>query len=254
MVFRINKTEDYSLISNKFLKERRMSLKAKGLLAVMLALPEKWVYSIDGLVAICKEEESAVKSALKELKQFGYLTVDKKMPNETRSGRIEYIYNIYEQPQAKQGVENLSIESRSLHIDKYNIYNNNSNNKILNNKELNIPLKEEEATAKNEKERTINDVISAQSEPIQEPLKEFVKMRKAIKKPITTHGLELALKKLKELSNGDINEAIEIVNQSIMESWQGFFPLKDNKAKSEEERIKEQKRKDYERLIPRNSL
>ena len=66
-VFKINKTEDYSIISNKFLKEEKMSLKAKGLLAVMLSLPEKWVYSIDGLVSICKEEESAIKSTLKLL-------------------------------------------------------------------------------------------------------------------------------------------------------------------------------------------
>lgn len=52
-------------------------------------------------------------------------------------------------------------------------------------------------------------------------------MRKAIKKPITTHGLELAIAKLKGLSK-NINEQIEIVNLSVMNSWQGLFPLKNN--------------------------
>lgn len=138
-VFKINKTEDYSIISNKFLKEEKMSLKAKGLLAVMLSLPEKWVYSIDGLVSICKEEESAIKSTLKELKQFGYLTVEKKMPNETKTGRIEYIYNIYELPHTKQAIEKQGVENQPLEFQgvenqpQYNI-----DNKELKIKESNI--------------------------------------------------------------------------------------------------------------------
>ena len=110
MVFKINKTEDYSIISNKFLREKDMSLKAKGLLALMLSLPDSWVYSINGLVAICKEEESAIKTTLQELKRFGYLSIDKCMPNTTQSGRIEYVYNIYEEPHQKQGGDFLPLE------------------------------------------------------------------------------------------------------------------------------------------------
>ena len=66
-------------------------------------------------------------------------------------------------------------------------------------------------------------------------------MRKAIKKPLTTYGLELAIKKLKNLS-GDINEQVEIVNQSVMNSWQGLFPLKNNEpVVAREEETEEQK-------------
>lgn len=111
---RVNKTTNYTIISNVFIRDKRLSLKAKGLLALMFSLPEEWNYSVDGLVSLCKEEESAVKSTLRELKECGYLVVDKKMPNETKSGRIEYEYNVYEEPikQAieKQGVENLPLE------------------------------------------------------------------------------------------------------------------------------------------------
>ena len=104
-------------MSNEHLKDKRLSLKAKGLLSVMLSLPDTWAYSISGLVAICKESETAVKSTLNELKSCGYLVVTKKMPNETESGRIEYVYDIFEKAKTekqlveKQGVENLGVES-----------------------------------------------------------------------------------------------------------------------------------------------
>lgn len=154
MVFKINKTSDYSVISNKFLKEKDMSLKAKGLLATMLSLPEDWVFSINGLVAICKEEECAIKNTLDELKKFGYLIVDKKMPNETTSGRIEYVYNIYEEPHQKQEggflpLEFLPLENQPLL---------NTNNKVLNiNKENFI---KESCEIRNENQVTTSIVAS----------------------------------------------------------------------------------------------
>lgn len=112
-VIRVEKTKNYTVMSNYHFKEKDMSLKAKGLLSLMLSLPDNWDYSIAGLVAICKENETAIKSALKELQQFGYVKIDKIMPDKTESGRIEYVYNIYEKPKQegkKQGVENLPIE------------------------------------------------------------------------------------------------------------------------------------------------
>lgn len=128
-VFRIEKTKDYTVMSNYHFKEKDMSLKAKGLLSLMLSLPNDWDYSIAGLVAICKENETSIKSALEELKEFGYLEIIKKMPNETNSGRIEYKYVIFEQKQEgkKQGLENLPLEIQPL-----------ENQVQLNNKKLNI--------------------------------------------------------------------------------------------------------------------
>ena len=105
-VIKVEKNKNYTVMSNYHLKEQDMSLKAKGLLSVILSLPEDWNYSIAGLVAICKENETSIKSTLEELKQFGYLKVIKKMPNETSSGRIEYEYIIYEK---KQDIENTKL-------------------------------------------------------------------------------------------------------------------------------------------------
>ena len=113
-IYRVHTTKDYTIMSNTHLRDKRMSLKAKGLLSVMLSLPDTWDYSMNGLCAICKENETAVKSTLNELKQFGYLIVTKKMPNETDSGRIEYIYDVFEQPKLKQAVEKQGIENLPL--------------------------------------------------------------------------------------------------------------------------------------------
>ena len=125
-VFRINKTRDYTVMSNHHLKDRGLSLKSKGLLSIMLSLPDDWDYSISGLCTICVENESAIKSALNELKKRGYLRVDKIMPDKTETGRIEYEYNIFEQPYEiqcvkkqgieKQGIENQGVENQPLEI------------------------------------------------------------------------------------------------------------------------------------------
>ena len=134
-VIRINKSKDYVIMSNYHFKEKDMSLKAKGLLSEMLSLPDNWDYSIRGLVAINKESESSIKSTLEELKKFGYLRITKLLPNQTKTGRIEYVYDIFEKKQEgkKQEVENLGVEF--LEVENQRQYN--INNKILNNKKLN---------------------------------------------------------------------------------------------------------------------
>lgn len=125
MIVRVNKSDNYTVMSNYHLKDRYLSLKAKGLLSVVLSLPEEWDYSIQGLASISRENETSIKSALKELKENGYLIITKKMPNETKSGRIEYEWDFYEcshaiyrpmpiQDSKKQEVENQPLEILTL--------------------------------------------------------------------------------------------------------------------------------------------
>ena len=94
-VFRVEKNREFVVMSNKFLREKEMSLKAKGLLALCLALPEDWNYSLNGLCAICKESQTSIRSALKELETFHYLQRNR-MQNE--KGQFVYEYVIYETP------------------------------------------------------------------------------------------------------------------------------------------------------------
>ena len=68
-VFKIEKTKDYTVMSNYHLRDRNLSYKAKGLLSFMLSLPEDWDYSLNGLVAISKESRDGIRSILKELQE-----------------------------------------------------------------------------------------------------------------------------------------------------------------------------------------
>ena len=93
-VFRVNKSKDYTCISNECLKDKDLSLKAKGLLVLMLSLPENWDYSIEGLTAICNECKSTIVTILNELERYGYL-VRTKVRNE-KGQIINTCYDIYE--------------------------------------------------------------------------------------------------------------------------------------------------------------
>lgn len=139
MRFIVHKDTNYTTISTLHLKRKDMSLKAKGLLSLMLALDDNWKYSIKGLCGICQENETAIKSALAELKDCGYLVVRKNLPDKNNGGRISYEYDIYELPQIqqgeKQGVENLGVEFLSVenHVQLKHQYTNTSNTKTSNN-------------------------------------------------------------------------------------------------------------------------
>ena len=72
-VFRVEKTKDYTIMSNHHLKDRRLSLKAKGLLSMMLSLPKEWDYTLKGLARISREGVDAIRGALRELEKDGII-------------------------------------------------------------------------------------------------------------------------------------------------------------------------------------
>ena len=106
-VFKIEKNKKYTVMSNYHLRDKNLSYKAKGLLSFMLSLPEDWDYSINGLTSISKEGVKAIKNILKELKNCGYLVIDKK---QNEIGQYEYEYLIYEYPEYQKGEVEKSIQ------------------------------------------------------------------------------------------------------------------------------------------------
>ena len=72
-VFRVERNKGYTVMSNHHLKDTALSLKAKGLLSMMLSLPDEWNYTTRGLAAICKEGVDAIGGALRELEKAGYI-------------------------------------------------------------------------------------------------------------------------------------------------------------------------------------
>lgn len=95
-VFRVEKNRNYTVMSNVHLKDRGISLKAKGLLSVILSLPEDWNYTTRGLAAICKEGVDSIGAALRELESAGYLIRHRLRDKGGRISDTEYI--VYESP------------------------------------------------------------------------------------------------------------------------------------------------------------
>lgn len=123
-IFRINKTKDYTTMSNFHLKNKEMSLKAKGLLSLMLSLPDNWDFSIEGLEQITSDGKTSISGGLKELETFGYL---KRNVIREKGKYIDLEYQVYEQalispPQAgfPPTVKPISVNQPQLNTNIYN--------------------------------------------------------------------------------------------------------------------------------------
>ena len=239
-IIRVNKTSNYTVMSNAHFREKDMSLKAKGLLSLMLSLPDSWNYSVSGLCAICKENETAIKTTLNELKAFGYLEVKKLMSNESASGRIEYEYTVFECPQnqavEKQGVENLPLEI--LPVEKQGVENlpleilpvenqGQLNTNTLTTKKSNtnrLSTKKESKQASDSFDCLISDYSKGDKE-ITELLQEWLKVRKAKRAAMTDKAIELNLNKLDRLAAESRMSVPEYLREVICRGWQAFYPI-----------------------------
>lgn len=94
-VFRVQKTKNYTVMSNYHLKDKNLSYKAKGMLSYMLSLPDDWDYSLNGLCSVSKEGIKSIKTIIAELKENKYLEIRE---GRNSKGNFEYEYLIYERP------------------------------------------------------------------------------------------------------------------------------------------------------------
>ena len=147
-VIRVNKTKNYTIMSNTHLNDKEMSLKAKGLLSLMLSLPDNWDYSIAGLVTLSKDGKDSVMNTLSELENFGYLKRTKLTDSKGRFAG--YDYDVFENPNTVKPDEGKPYSEKpnaeKPNAEKPNAENptqlntNISNTKISKTKELNTEL------------------------------------------------------------------------------------------------------------------
>ena len=104
--FRVNKNVNYTVMSNHHLQDKRLSLKAKGLLSYMLSLPDDWDYSLKGLTTGCRDGIDSVRSAVHELEDGGYLCRSK--VRDARGRIVDYNYEVFELPQ-KESAEDVPV-------------------------------------------------------------------------------------------------------------------------------------------------
>ncbi len=123
-IVRVIKSKDYTTICNRIFKDRRLSLKAKGLLAMLLSFSDNWNLSIKGLIAILKEGETAIRSTMNELIKHGY--VERERVKNKKGVLIGIDYTVFESPKLNSPRLGFPNVDNQVQVSN-NIINNQSN-------------------------------------------------------------------------------------------------------------------------------
>lgn len=231
-IIRVHKTNNFTVMSNTHFKEKGMSLKAKGLLSLMLSLPDDWNYSISGLVRLSKDGKDSVMTALAELEEFGYLTRHRTTDSKGKFSGVEY--NIFEQPQqGKPVAENPnSAEQHAENTNAENPTQLNTNELSINNKEL------KESNTKDKKDINIGDYASLLEEIKNDQLRnlyvDYVEMRRNMGSPITQRGLSMLITRCERISAGHIEKQKRLLEMAIINGWKNVYEPEVDEVKNEQ--------------------
>lgn len=203
-IVRVHKTSNFTVMSNYHFKEKKMSLKAKGLLSLMLSLPDDWNYSVSGLVTLSKDGKDSVMSALSELEKFGYLTRARLVDKKGRFAGVEY--NIFEHPQEeKPNAEKQNAEKsheEKTNAEKRTQLNTNSI------KEL--------------KDKLYNELNTKDGELLA-LYEQYIEMREAINAPLTEAGLEKLIARNERLTKGNIRIQKLLLETALINNWKNIY-------------------------------
>lgn len=201
---RVHKTGNFTIMSNYHFKEKKMSLKAKGLLSLMLSLPDDWNYSVSGLVSLSKDGKDSVMSALSELEKFGYLTRERLLNSKGQFAGIEY--NIYEEPQQEIPIAEKPIEDKQKAekpiSGKPALLNTNSI-KDLNNK--------------------LFILLNTKDEELLELYRQYIRVRDNMEAPLTEVGLEKLIERCNRLSKNNIKVHKVLLEAAIINNWKNVY-------------------------------
>ena len=224
-VIRVQKTDNYTVMSNHHLRNKELSLKAKGLMSLMLSLPPQWDYSIGGLVAICKESHTSIRSALKELEQNQYLIRERK---NNEKGYFIYEYTLYEMPEPHIG----NVHTDNAHTDKRHTEKRTQINKDELNKDL---LNKEEL---NKDKYNINNYLDILDIIPDAHLRNlycyFLDNRNYMGAPLSRKGLELLIERVRDLVGLNINKQKELLRTAVINNWKNVYPKGEQPEESEE--------------------
>lgn len=218
-VARVHKTKDYTVMSNNHFREKGMSLKAKGLLSLMLSLPDDWDYSISGLVTLSKDGKDSVMSALSELEKFGYLKRTRVTNGKGQFAGVEY--DIYEEPQPQTPVAEKPNEDNS-HEEKPT---------QLNTKLTNSSSKEEDTNKQNTKEELLSVIASnVPFESLRDYYISYIEMREDIGSPLSPSGLEMLIQRCHRLSNHNLSKQRVMLEAATINGWKNVYSPNDTEA------------------------
>lgn len=211
-VIRVEKSRNYSVISNVHLRDRELSLKAKGLLSLILSLPDNWQYSVNGLAAITKEGRTGIMSALRELERAGYLTRHQLRGTRGRMGPNEYV--IRELPDLPQSGNPTAVNPTAVNptavcpTAEYPTAENptSENRTQINKEEINT-----EETKKDQNKYRFDSFREAAQISAEEMRRERMEYRELILENIEYERL----KKDKSLRREDLDEIVELLVDTV---------------------------------------
>ena len=203
-VMRVHKTANFTVMSNYHFKERKMSLKAKGLLSLMLSLPDDWDYSVAGLTTLSKDGKDGVMTALAELEKFGYLTRTRLVNDKGQFDGIEY--NIFESPQENPVAEKPILAKSDAEKPPQSITNISNTNKPNTN---NIYI-----------ENALNSIKDFE---LRNLYQEYIEMREEINAPLNEKGIYRLIERNERLTNGDVFLQSALLETAIMNQWKNVY-------------------------------
>lgn len=236
-VFRISKTKNFTVMSNYHFKEKKMSLKAKGLLSLMLSLPDDWDYSVSGLVKLSKDGKDSVMTALAELEKFGYLTREQ-MTNE--KGQFSGVaYNIFEEPQSDSAVSEKQNSEKEISENRISENPPQLNTNLINHLE-NKDIKELSTKSGGLIPDEIYDILIAEIEDdeLRDLYMDYVLMRNETS-PLTPKGLKMLIARGYRLSEFNPSIHKSIVETAIINNWLNIYAPKPEEKVSRNSKLEE---------------
>lgn len=207
-VIRVHKTANFTVMSNYHFKEKKMSLKAKGMLSLMLSLPEDWDYTVAGLVTLSSDGKDSVNSALKELEKHGYLTRQRVTNSKGQFAGIEY--NIFEQPQEKP-IADKPISANSISEmpmqEKQPQLNTNSINHLFDQLFIELSTKDVELIA---------------------AYRDYIKMREEMNAPLNETSLKKLIQRAKRIANDNIRIEKVLLENATINQWKNVYPPRES--------------------------
>ena len=213
---RHSKQRDYTVMNNTFLRDNKLSWKAKGLFAYILSLPEDWKIYLNELQTHATDGETSLRSAIKELTDNGYM-VQKRLKDD--KGRwTSYVYQIIENP----FVENLNVDNPDV---ENHVLLNTNNTKYLNELKTNKSSKDDTQSSLipklDKKTKKAKDIVTmrgminafTQNEDIREKLLEYFNIR--VKKGLQPNQWQIILDDLRNFAGDNASIALDKINNAI---------------------------------------
>lgn len=238
-IIRAKHNKDFTQINNAALREKGLSLRARGLLAYMLSFPDEWAFSVNSLSENCGETRYAILASIAELRREGFLRISQSHTSDGKFNEVTYFvfekksFAVSEKNEKNENAKNnISPQFEKPQSEKpQSEIQTDKNNDI---RKINKRISKERILSQKESKRseTFDDIIAAVAdESLKSALEEYVQMRFYIKKPPTNAALKHYIARVFAIYPDDADLRLQCVRQSVLNSRPNAFPLPSENSK-----------------------